>query len=123
MAAVYQEFSTDYETMESNLEQCLQKLDSTNRRRINKNTNENVPYTTGLANISFGISKDEHLTKEEFAKWLNDVENILALNDVFLAYDHEELENFDQNKNYFMIRSRIYGFDIIPYCTIEKRSE
>lgn len=123
MATVYQEFSTDYKTMESNLEQRLQKLDSTNRRRINKNINENVPHTTGLTNISFGIKKDEHLTEEEFDKWLDDVETILSLNDVFLAYDHKELKNFDKNKNYFMIRSRIYGFDVIPYCTIEKYNE
>lgn len=123
MAAVYQEFSAEYETLKSYIEQCLQEIDSINRDRINKNINNNVPHTINLTNASFSLNKDNQLTKEEFAKWLNDVETILSLNDVFLAYDHKELKNFDQNKNYFMIRSRIYGFDVIPYCTIEKYSE
>lgn len=119
MAVVYHEFSAEYETLKSHIEQCLHEIDSINRGRINKNINNNVPYTLNLTNASFSINKDNQLTKEELDEWLNDVENILALNDVFLAYDHRELENFDQHKNYFMIRSRIYGFDVIPYCTIE----
>jgi len=120
MAIVYHEFSAEYETLKSYIEQCLHEIDSINKGRINKNINNNVPHTLNLTTASFSLSKDNQLTTEEFDKWLNDVENILSLNGVFLAYDHNELKNFDRNKNYFMIRSRIYEFDVVPYCTIEE---
>jgi len=120
MAIVYHEFSAEYETLKSYIEQCLHEIDSINKGRINKNINNNVPHTLNLTSASFSLSKDNQLTKEEFDEWLDDVESILSLNGVFLAYDHNELKNFDRNKNYFKVRSRIYEFDVVPYCTIEE---
>jgi hypothetical protein len=120
MAIVYHEFSAEYETLKLYIEQCLHEIDSINKGRINKNINNNVPHTFNLTSASFSLSKDNQLTKEEFDEWLDDVESILSLNGVFLAYDHNELKNFDRNRNYFKVRSRIYEFDVVPYCTIEE---
>ena len=123
MAELFVQMSADYETMYEKISTMLEEIAKINKARIINNINNDVPFHTfGLVKSTLlSNSLQESGSKEKLAEWLNDVETIMATNNVFLAYDAEDIANFDPNTNCFIIRSRIYKTDIVQYCTIGER--
>ena len=120
MEELFVQMSSDYEKMYEKISTMLEEVAKINKMRIINNINNDVPFHTfGLVRSTLGLQ--ETVSKEKLAVWLNDVETIMATNNVFLAYDAEDIANFDPNTNCFIIRSRIYKTDIVQYCTIGER--